>query len=386
MMRAILPEDTQLSVVVPTLNEGANLPYLVQRIGAALKGRAYEILVIDDGSSDDTLDVCQYLSERYPVYLHVRPDAKDGLSGAVVYGLSRARGEYLIVMDADLQHPPEQILDLVEPLERDEAEFVIGSRYVDGAHTDERWGPLRRANSALATVLSRPLTGTTRDPMSGFFALKADTFQRAGHLKPIGYKIGLELMCKCRVRRVREIPIRFGLRQTGESKLSVQQRLHFLDHLSGLYDFRYPRGSAWAKWAVVNGCAWLIAFGLYVRLVAHDVNPALAPAVAFLVAVAATSIFKLHSVRTHERGSRDWADFALVASGQWAACALSAQWVANHAIHTTVTQVFALTFGIAAVAGYTLTRQLNHAHHHANQIDGDFSSSGEKISPMRRAA
>src|SRR5258708_22695325 len=110
MMRAFVRGQIELSVVVPALNEAENLPFLVQRIGAALRGRAYEVLVIDDGSTDRTPEVCAQLRERYPVFLHVRPQAKDGLSGAVIYGMTRARGEYLVVMDAGLQHPPEQSL------------------------------------------------------------------------------------------------------------------------------------------------------------------------------------------------------------------------------------------------------------------------------------
>ena len=357
-MRRFVPGDVELSVVVPTLNEAANLPFLVQRIGAALRGRAYEILIVDDGSGDDTPEICARLRERYPVFLHVRRDPRDGLSGAVVYGMSRARGEYLVVMDADLQHPPEQVLELVEPLQRDEAEFVIGSRYVGGGQTDQRWGPLRKVNSALATVLSRPLAGRTRDPLSGFFALRAETFSRAENLKPVGYKIALELLCKCRVRRVREVPIRFGLRKTGTSKLTVRQRLNFLDHLSRLYDHCFPRASAWAKWGVVNGCGWVIAFGLYVRLVARDVNPALAPSIAFAGVLIANTIFQSRAMRVLKGRSRDWADFGLVALIQWSVCTLSARWIANHAIHATVVELFAIAFGAAAIAGSALRAQL----------------------------
>ena len=357
-MRPFVPEDVELSVVVPTLNEAANLPFLVQRIGGALRGRSYEILIVDDGSRDDTPAVCERLRERYPVFLHVRREATDGLSGAVLYGMSRARGEYLVVMDADLQHPPEQILELVQPLERGEAEFVIGSRYVDGGTTDQKWGPLRRVNSTLATVLSRPLAGRTRDPMSGFFALPAETLLRAENLQPVGYKIALELLCKCRVRRVREVPIRFGLRQTGESKLNIRQRLDFLDHLSRLYEHCYPRASKWAKWASVNGCGWLIAFGLYVRLVARDVNPALAPSLAFAGVLVANAIFQSRAMRVRGGRSRDWADFGLVALVQWSACTLSARWIANHALHATVLELFAIAFGIAALVGSALRGQL----------------------------
>ncbi|HSZ54112.1 MAG TPA: polyprenol monophosphomannose synthase [Tepidisphaeraceae bacterium] len=359
-MRRVISGPTEISIIVPTLNEAANLPVLVARIAATLKGRAYEILVVDDASSDQTVEICERLSQRYPLFLHVRPRAVDGLGGAVVCGLARAQGEYLVVMDADLQHAPESIPDLLAPLQREEAQFVIGSRYVDGAGADQRWGPLRRVNSAIATLLTRPLAGGTRDPMSGFFALRAETFQRAGPLRPIGYKIALELLCKCRVRQVREVPIHFGLRQHGVSKLTLTQRLRFLDHLSQLYDFCFPRGSAWAKFAIVNGCGWLIAFALYVRLIAHDVDVVLAPAIAFAAVVLTSAVFHMRAIRLsgNPGRSRAWADFALVAIGQWSVCTLAARWVAQHVIAASAVEIFAITFGAAAVAGYAERKQL----------------------------
>jgi dolichol-phosphate mannosyltransferase len=359
-MRGFMSGQVEISVIVPTLNEAGNLPLLLARIAAALKGRAYEVLIVDDASHDQTVDVCERLRRRYPAFLHIRPHATDGLSGAVVFGLSRAQGKFLVVMDADLQHAPEQIPDLLLPLERDEAEFVIGSRYVEGGGTDERWGPLRRVNSAMATLLARPLAAAMRDPMSGFFALRARTFHRAGPLKPIGYKIALELLCKCRVRRVREVPIHFGLRQTGRSKLTLRQRLRFLDHLSQLYDFCFPRGSAWAKFAIVNGCGWLIAFGLYVRLIAHDVNAVLAPAISFIAVLTTAAVFQMRSIRlTGNPGrSRAWIDFGLVALGQWSVCALVARWVAEHVMAATAVEIFALAFGAAAAVGYAVRKQL----------------------------
>jgi dolichol-phosphate mannosyltransferase len=359
-MRGFISGATEISIIVPTLNEAGNLPALVTRIAAALKGRSYEVLVIDDTSTDETVQVCERLSRRYPLFLHVRRHAPDGLSGASVYGLSRAQGRYLVVMDADLQHAPEQIPELISPLANDEAEFVIGSRYIEGGGTEQRWGRLRQVNSGIATLLAKPFAGGTRDPMSGFFALRAETFQRAGHLRPIGYKIALELLCKCRVRRVREVPIRFGLRQSGMSKLTLRQRLVFLDHLSRLYEFCFPRGSAWAKFAIINGCGWLIAFGLYVRLIVHDVNAVLAPAISFVAVLAASAVFHMRAVRLNGNParSRAWFDFALVALGQWSVCALAARWVAEHVLAATAVEIFVLTFGAAAIAGYLLRHQL----------------------------
>src|SRR5262245_30035655 len=105
--------DVEVSVVVPALNEAENLPQLATRIHAALKRTRYEVLVIDDGSTDGTPAVCAKLAKRYPIELRVRPEPYAGLSGAVLEGFERARGETLVVMDADLQHPPERLPELL---------------------------------------------------------------------------------------------------------------------------------------------------------------------------------------------------------------------------------------------------------------------------------
>jgi dolichol-phosphate mannosyltransferase len=230
-----------VSVVIPTLNEAENLPELAERLSAALRWRGYEIVIVDDGSRDDTRAVCQRLAGKYPLRLLLRPDGGDGLAGAVIEGLKRARGEYLLVMDADLQHPPEQVPALLALLENDEADFVMGSRHVDGASVDEHWGIARRAISWLATLLARPFAGRVRDPMSGFFALRKSTFDNAARLSPLGYKIALELICKCGVQRVREVPIHFATRHRGRSKLSLQEQFRYLRHLQRLYEFKHPR-------------------------------------------------------------------------------------------------------------------------------------------------
>jgi glycosyltransferase involved in cell wall biosynthesis len=356
-------QHIDVSIVVPTLNEAANLPTLLHRIDDTMVGRSYEVVIVDDASADDTNAVCSTLGRQYPLQLFVRTKPENGLSGAVLYGLARTRGNLLVVMDADLQHPPEQIPDLLTPLEHNEAEFVIGSRYVAGGSTDGKWGALRRLNSWAATFLARPFAGHTRDPMSGFFALRRETYERAGQLNPIGYKIALELMCKCRVRKVCEVPIHFGVREAGESKLSVKQQVRYLDHLSRLYDFSFPIASPLAKFVIATGCAWLIAFGLYVRLVAQNVSPVRAPTLAFIAAVLMTAAIHMRSLRRYDRpilSRRAWSDFSMLIIGEWSICTLAAHWVGTHIEHLTVSQFFVVTFGAAAIARYTLRAGLLH--------------------------
>jgi dolichol-phosphate mannosyltransferase len=122
------------------------------------------------------------------------------------------------------------------------ADFVLGSRYVSGGSTADNWGMFRWVNSRVATWLARPLTNIS-DPMSGFFALAQTTFARAERPNPLGYKIGLELLVRCRCRHVREVPIHFATREHGESKLTLEQQLLYLRHLARLYAFKYVPGS-----------------------------------------------------------------------------------------------------------------------------------------------
>ena len=324
----------QISVILPTLNEAENLPRVVPLIAAALLDRGFEILIVDDNSHDATKRVCAELAERFPLTLHTRTQPKDGLSGAVLEGMAAARGEYLIVMDADLQHPPEKIPELLAPLERGEADFVVGSRYAPGGSMHGSWGLLRKLNSRIATLLARPFAGRTHDPMSGFAAPSRETYQRAERLTPLGYKVGLELMCKCRAKNVREVPIHFSTRTHGQSKLTATQQFKYLEHLSRLYDFYFPRGSPMLKFLIVVACGWLAAFGAYMTLMAHGVSWIAGPSIAYGLAIAATAVFHFRYVRTQRdflASRHPWRDFWIVSIAEWMRCTLAAWWVAHRA-------------------------------------------------------
>ena len=355
-----------MSIIVPTIDEAENLPPLVRRIAAAMNGRAYEIIVVDDDSRDDTGAVCAALSRAYPLALHVRERADDGLGGAVLTGLRLARGDVLVVMDADLQHPPEALPALVEPLERepgdpDAADFVVGSRHVPGGTIEGRWGVVRRVNSRVATLLARPFAGRTTDPMSGFFALRRATLRRARRLAPLGYKIGLELMCKCRARRVHEVPIHFGSRARGRSKLTVRQQFRYLEHLSRLYDFTFPRLSPAVKFAVATGCSWFTGLAAFLLLSRAGAVPMPAATLSYPAALLTTAAFHVRYVRTQRQflASRSpWRDFLVTALGEWAACAAAATWIANRVNEIHALEVFLLTYAAATLVRYVLRKEL----------------------------
>jgi len=234
----------ELSIIVPTLREAMNIPILVKEITTALEPvlSDWEIIIIDDNSRDGTIKICDRLSrEGAPLKLVVRKN-KRGLATAVLDGFAHARAPVFVVMDADLSHPPASI-PLFYKMIQDGAEFVLGSRYIPGGGTDDRWTVYRLLNSKFASLLARELTSVS-DPMSGFFALPRSLWERCENLSPVGYKIGLELIVKGRPRNIKEVPIHFRTRMLGESKLSLRQQLFYLNHLRSLYWYKLKSDKA----------------------------------------------------------------------------------------------------------------------------------------------
>ncbi|MBN2560097.1 MAG: polyprenol monophosphomannose synthase [Phycisphaerae bacterium] len=254
-----------VSIVVPTYKEARNLPILAGRVFAALDKAAIpaELIIVDDNSQDGTDAVVDQLAGEHPIRLITRTDER-GLSSAVVRGFADARHDILLCMDADLSHPPESLPDVIAPVAGGGAEFCIGSRYAAGGSTKDDWGFLRRINSRGATLLARPLTNA-RDPMAGFFCLRRDVLERARQagLNPIGYKIGLEILIKARCTRLAEVPIEFSDRLHGESKLTFQQQLLYVQHLVRLYRFRWPVAAPLTVIAALAAALLVIGYVLF---------------------------------------------------------------------------------------------------------------------------
>jgi dolichol-phosphate mannosyltransferase len=352
----------QISVIVPAINEAENFPALAEQTAAALAGRSWEMLIVDDASTDDTVAVCARLAEKYPIHLLRRPRLPDGLGGAVLHGFAHAKGEYLVVMDADLQHPPAKLPDLLRPLEEKQADFVMGSRYVPGGGTAEAWTLARKINSRVATLLAAPFSGPVSDPMSGFFALERSTYARAKRLVPLGYKIGLELMCKCRVQRVREIPIDFGTRTKGQSKLSARQQFRYLEHLSRLYDFKYPRLSSVLKFLVVTFVGYCMGICLFAGLRVGGLSPAPAAVGAYAAVLLVEIAFHRRYIAAQREfllTKHPWFDFALIALFEWAICAAAAFYVANRLREPTSAEILIFAFLAATVTRYVLRKELH---------------------------
>ncbi|MGW2423561.1 glycosyltransferase [Streptomyces sp. NPDC001709] len=234
-----VPEPGAVTVVVPTFNESANIRQLLHRITESVPARLpCEVVFVDD-STDDTPEVIREAAQDcpFPVAVLHREEPVGGLGGAVVEGLKAATSEWIVVMDGDCQHPPSLIPDLVATGERANAALVVASRYLEGGSRAGLAGGYRVAVSRGATWLAkalfpRRLRGIS-DPMSGFFAIRRSAVA-ADVLKPLGYKILLELAVRSRPRRVAEVPFVFQDRFAGESKSTAQEGFRFLRHLAGL--------------------------------------------------------------------------------------------------------------------------------------------------------
>ncbi|WP_433452177.1 glycosyltransferase [Streptomyces sp. CA-142005] len=234
-----VPEPGAVTVVVPTFNESANIRQLLHRITESVPARLpCEVLFVDD-STDDTPEVIREAAKDcpFPVAVLHREEPEGGLGGAVVEGLKAAVSEWIVVMDGDCQHPPSLVPELVATGERTNASLVVASRYIEGGSRAGLAGGYRVAVSRGATWLAkglfpRRLRGIS-DPMSGFFAIRRSAVT-ADVLRPLGYKILLELAVRSRPRGVAEVPFVFEDRFAGESKSTAQEGFRFLRHLAGL--------------------------------------------------------------------------------------------------------------------------------------------------------
>ncbi len=232
-----------LSLILPTFNESQNLPPLLEELAAALRGIDYEVIVVDDDSPDRTWEAAERLRDRYPFLKVIRRVGRRGLSSAVADGMRAAGGDVLAVMDADGQHDPKLLLAMLEEIDQDRADLVIGSRYMPGGSVGN-WHLGRRLLSATGTLVTRlGLSHAVRDPLSGLFAIRrSQAMPVVDAFEPEGFKILLDLLVRLpRTARVRELPFVFRTRLSGESKLTLSVHLAVLRTIIPIILARYGR-------------------------------------------------------------------------------------------------------------------------------------------------
>jgi dolichol-phosphate mannosyltransferase len=306
-------------MVIPTRNEANNLQPLVDRVTAALGTTAFEICFVDD-SDDNTGDLLLDLTHTNPsirCVLRQGADRKGGLSTAVVAGLRMARGRYVCVMDADLQHPPELIPRLLAEAESG-ADLVVASRYAPGGSHEGLGGAVRRIVSRAATAVARALFKEARqssDPLSGFFLCRRALIDGI-EFRPVGFKILLELLVCVPGLRVVDVPVVQATREEGVSKATARQGLMYLRHLRSLF-FNVPGSARIWKFGLVGVtglCVFLPVLAVLIGLAGVH------PLVAFIPAFALSAAWNtwlnwrltFSDQRRGGRGPGHYLEFALL--------------------------------------------------------------------------
>jgi dolichol-phosphate mannosyltransferase len=224
---------TQISIIVPTLNEAENIDALIEKLMEVFRstGYAVEILIADGGSSDATRSKAEAWGPRAPVRF-IRANSGRGLAGDVLAAARQACGDVIVVMDADLSHPPEVAPVLAKLVLKSACDMALGSRYLPGGGTPD-WSWARKFVSRVAGLFAWPLVDV-RDPTSGFFSVRREKLLNVDpHAE--GFKIALEVLLSAGDDfRVKEVPICFRDRTRGLSKMSARQAVLYLSRLTAL--------------------------------------------------------------------------------------------------------------------------------------------------------
>ena len=311
----------ELSVVVPAFNERENAVELVRGLDAALAGRSWEVIFVDDDSPDGTAEVVRALARLDRRVRCVQRIGRRGLSSACIEGMLASSARYLAVLDGDLQHDEKLLPRMLEILKRDEVDVVIGSRHAPGGGLGD-WHGHRVRISNFARWISRiALHAPPSDPMSGFFMIRREPFmERVRSLSGIGFKILLDLFASgSEPLRFRELPYEFRGRQKGQSKLDGRAAWDFVmllldKRLGGFVPVRFV---TFALIGALGVALHLAAMGLLFKLMRLSFG--IAQAGATLTAM--TGNFALNNVLTYRdlrlRGWRwlgGWVSFVLACS------------------------------------------------------------------------
>ncbi len=219
-----------VSLIIPTYNEKANIAPLVEAVRSALGDIPWEIIIVDDDSPDQTFAEVSRLARDEPRLRCLRRVGRRGLSSAVIEGALVANGSAIAVMDADFQHDERILKQMYEKLTSTGADIVVATRYAEGGGIGE-WDATRAKMSDFATRMAGMLVGNqTSDPMSGFFMVRREIFASVIYdLSQQGYKILLDIISSSHTPlKIEEVPYVFRTRQEGESKISVMVLAQFL--------------------------------------------------------------------------------------------------------------------------------------------------------------
>jgi dolichol-phosphate mannosyltransferase len=266
-------------IVIPTWNEQKNIGRLIEELQSQFLKISHEmhILVVDDNSPDGTAETVKNLQSKY-ANVHLIQGQKAGLGAAYIRGISYAlnmlNAEVIFEMDADFQHKPEDVPRLLSALDHG-ADFVIGSRYVEGGSIPQEWGMLRRLNSRYGNMVSRYLAGLSQvhDCTAGFRAIRATLLKKIDltQLKVKGYAFQVALLFEAFIHKAKivEMPVDFVERVEGESKLGVSDIIEFVINAWWL---RFRSSATFIKFLIVGASGVLVNLGLFTLLLYFEVN------------------------------------------------------------------------------------------------------------------
>ena len=254
-----------LSVVIPTYNEAMNVEELIRGLSQALDpalGLDYELIVVDDDSPDRTWELAERLALDYPRVRVMRRTNERGLASAVIRGWQASHGAFLCVIDADLQHPPNLVVELYEVMKRG-ADMAVASRHVEGGGVSD-WSILRRivsrAAQLIGLVVLPGVVGRVSDPLSGYFMIRRSAIEGVA-LSPLGYKILIEVLARGRFPWIGEIPYVFHERVQGGSKATLGVYFDYLRHLIRLRTSSIPF-NRFMRFALVGLSGVIVDMGL----------------------------------------------------------------------------------------------------------------------------
>ncbi|WP_298334139.1 glycosyltransferase family 2 protein [uncultured Erythrobacter sp.] len=350
----------ELAIILPTLNESGNLVPLIERIETALGEGGWEVVIVDDDSDDGTADEARKLALNDARVRVIQRIGRRGLASAAIEGMCATAAPFVAVMDADHQHDPALLAQMLEVLKAGEAHLCVASRFLEGASTAGWKDPERERLSGFANKVARWITGVQlTDPMSGYFMLPTATARAlAPKLSGIGFKILLDLLATSdRLLEVKEFPLSFVARREGASKLD---RAVLFDFLAGLYDKTLGRviPTRFALFGTVGALGVVVHVAVLAALyLAVGEGFAFSHAIAVLTAMSFN--FWLNNWLTYrDRRLKGWAEFVRGWIGFCATCAVGA--LANVAVAALLEQqgVFWIA---AALAGILVGSVWNYA-------------------------
>lgn len=298
----------ELTVIVPTFNEAANVATLVWRLHGALAEIAWRVIFVDDNSPDGTAEAVKAIAAVDPRVQCLRRIGRRGLAGAVIEGMLASASPFVAVIDGDLQHDETLLPAMLNALRGGETELVIASRYIADAHAEvEGLAPIRQAGSQFANWLGRlVLRQHVSDPVSGFFMIRRELVDPvAAKLADEGFKILFDLIAsQPRQLKIVELPYTFRERVAGASKLDQRVVVDYL----GLVISKVSGGVIPTRallFGLVGASGVVISLAAFTGLRQIGVANELAQLLASLIAMASNFLIN-NEITYRDRRRRGW--------------------------------------------------------------------------------